>query len=320
MSKATFNKKVFIVSCHASLEYDQILMFRGLGYRVAGNFDTGNAQRPHVPGCDVSYPVDVGAQESDVVVLHQVPNYPVVFDDLCGKRAWNQPVILVNFGQGDMNTHGAVARILKVHPNAWLVNYSRTDMNRMIALGAPGERMRMIRFGKLLEEYEGWIGDVCSVYVSGNSIHRRGLGCGWDKLVWLIKHSGFPIILSGKETEEVGGIGELTYGGLRSMYKHMRCFVSFGTTPAPYVLTLMEAMCTGCPVIAWDNGCGIANEELSVILVKSRDELINNIRLLLHNDEIAHVVSERMYEVSRTEFDMVTVGQQWDKFIEEAMA
>lgn len=320
MSKSTFNKKVFIVSCHASLEYDNILMFRGLGYQVAGNFDTGSTQRPHIPGCDVSYPINVGVQEGDVVVLHQVPNYPQVFASMCEERPKDKPVILINFGQGNMDTHSMVAGILKTYHNAWLVNYSQTDMSRMIALGAPIEKMRMIRFGKLLDEYEGWKGDVPAVYVSGNSIHKRGLGCGWDKMVWLIKHGGVPVVFSGKETEEVGGIGELTYGGLRVMYKRMRCFVSFGTTPAPYVLTLMEAMCTGCPVIAWDNGYGIANEGLGVIVVRNRDELMGNIQMLLNNPRIATATSERMYEVSRNEFDMVVVGQKWDKLIEEALA
>ncbi|MFA5936527.1 MAG: glycosyltransferase [Candidatus Paceibacterota bacterium] len=312
--------KIFIHSCHAALEYDQALMFGRMGHQVAGNFDVGSNQRPKLPSTEVSHPYEEGLEFADMYLMHQCEDYSNVFERYCRQRGYKRPVVLINFGQGCMEQHKQVVGVLATYTNAWLVNYSKTDHNRMLKLGAPENKMEMIRFGKDLEDYRklgGWTGRLPMAYMSCNSIMRRGGGCGWDFLKNLYEKSNIPILLGGRENEEVPfGIGEQSYASLQSMYRNARCYITLGTQPAPYVLTLVEAMCAGCPVIAFDNGCGIRDEDLGVIVAETAGDIYREVMRLCNEWNSARAYSIRMLAAANREFDLEVVAEKWEKFME----
>jgi glycosyltransferase involved in cell wall biosynthesis len=102
------------------------------------------------------------------------------------------------------------------------------------------------------------------------------------------------------------------------MYRQFRCYVSLGTKPAPLVLTLIEAICTGTPVIAYDNGCGITGEGLGVLVVDNVVDLHNAISMLVTNTiAVADELSGTMKETAKREFAIEVVAGKWESFMEE---
>lgn len=312
--------KIFIQSCHASLEYDQAVMFLSMGHQVAGSFDTGSKQRPKIEGVtNVSSDVRDAFGFADMIVLHQCDNYSMVFKQYCDEMK-GKPVVLNYFGQGCDEQHHHVAAILSKMRNAYVVCYSRKEEKMFRELGVPENKFRMIRFGKVLEEFRnpGWNGRLPIAYMSCNSIERRGEGCSWSVAKKLIDSVGVPLLLSGRETESLpNGIGELDYDGIKSMYRNARCFVSLGTMPAPLVLTQIEAMMTGCPVIVLNNGCGIADEKLPVNIGNTAEDIVQFIHALCDNSTYASACSMAAKQRVENEFSMVRVIERWEAFMKE---
>lgn len=312
--------KIFIKSCHASLEYDQARMFLGMGHMVAGAFDVGSVQRPKIEGCtDVTYDVEDALKTTDLLVLHQIEDYSHWFEQYA-KQMGSRPVVLIQFGQGCDRQHKHVAQILVARKNTFVVSYSHKDHNNLIDLGAPPDKCRMIRFGKVISDFRdfgGWNGRLPICYMSCNALKRRGDGTAWPLAEQLIERAPFPFILSGKESlQHACGMGELSYETLKAMYRHCRCYLSLGTQPAPYVLTIVEAMCTGTPVVALNNGCGILDEHLGVLVVHNLAEMFTMVHALILDHGLASMHGERMRLIAEREFSMDRVAQQWNEFIE----
>jgi hypothetical protein len=313
--------RVFIESCHSALEYDQVQMFSVLGHEIAGHFDVGSKQRPKIAGItDTSLDPAVGLEGADLYIMHQVPSYIDRFRAACMQRG-KRPVVLNCFGQTDKWQFEGVSDTLKTYPNGFVVAYSKREYNLFLAAGAPANKVRMIRFGKAVNEYQafgGWNGDAQFAFVAGNSIHRRGEGCGWPILGRVLSESPHSLLISGKDTEELpNGLGELSFDTLRSMYRNARCFVSMGTCPAPYVLTLMEAMCSGCPVIAYNNGWGIRDEGFDIIVVDSPYLLSYYINQLIKDKAFAQYWSQKVKTSAMRNFEMGKVAMDWANFLND---
>ena len=314
--------RVFIHSCHGSLEYDQAKMFLGIDHHVAGNFDVGSPHRPKIKGVtDVSYPYELGLEEADFYVLHQCEDYSNVFERYAVQRAARGPVILNLFGQGCEDQHKHTVEVLNTHRNAYAVSYSHKDHNHLLDLGAHPDKVRMIRFGKDLSEFRehgGWSGRLPVAYMSCNCIQHRNEGTSWPMFNELMK-TDVPLVLSGDDSRRHPyGIGTLDYATIRAMYRQCSVYVSLGTAPAPLVLTLIEAICTGTPVIAYNNGCGIAGEQLDgVKIVNNVVDLYHAIwaatRMLTHPEKLAW--HDKMVKLADSEFDMEIVSRKWDEFM-----
>src|ERR1700753_3811311 len=204
-------KKLFIQSCHSSLEFDHARMFKDLGYAVFGNWDIGSKQRPKIPGVtDVNSDIN----DFDFIILHQVPEYVNVMRDLLqkGKR-----VVLISFGQADTWQYDAVSALCRDFPHAYVAPYSVKDYRRHRESGCPDHKSKLLYFGKYFEDFQPWTGIYPVAYSTCNSIHKRGHGCGWE-LMKQVK-SQVPLMLSGKETDEVGGMGEIPEPTMREQLR-----------------------------------------------------------------------------------------------------
>jgi hypothetical protein len=313
--------KVFIHSCHASLEHDQAKMFLNMGHSVAGNFDVGSKQRPKVVGVtDTSYPYESGLEDSDLYLLHQCDDYSNVFERYSALRKDIGAVVLNLFGQGCEQQHKQTVSVLNNYPNAYAVAYSHKDYNHLIELGASPDKAQMIRFGKdMLEfrEHGGWNGRLPFAFMSCNGLQHRNEGTSWPLFNELMK-TDVPLLLSGADSRRHSyGIGELDYPTLRAMYRQCACYVSLGTAPAPLVLTLIEAVCSGTPVIAYNNGCGIVGEKLDgITIVNNVVELYHAIMILVQGKSTRENIHGKMMELGDREFDMEKVAGQWSDFME----
>jgi len=208
--------------------------------------------------------------------------------------------------------HSNVASVLGRYANAYVSCYSKTDYERLLSFGAPREKLSFIRFGK--HTSSEWRGNLPVGYMSGNSIHRRGVGCGFSLLEQLIQ-AKTPILLSGKDTQELPyGLGEISFEAMKNMYRTCRCYVSMGTTPAPYVLTLTEALCCGMPVVAYNNGSGIDREGIDVIVCNSVIDMYHEIMRLIDDNSYACERSRKSVETAK-QFEINHVAKQWDDFI-----
>lgn len=302
---------IFIKSCHASLEYDQARMFHDLGYPVFGDFDLGSTQRKKISGVTDR---NSKAEDFSLILLHQVPDYHLHMEGLLmrGNR-----VVLSAFGQSDTWQYAAVANLCRNFPHGYVSAYSEKDFRLHLEKGCPPEKIRLIRFGKYLDDFAPWSGNSGTAYAAGNDIHKRGDGCGWELLRKVREQ--VPLVLSGKNTQGVGGLGELTESEMHERMWDAACFISFGTAPAAFVMTQMEAWCAGCPTIIYNNGFGIAGEGLDIILCSSVDEIVQHARRLIGSKEdrlAAHEASLR----NAAKFDVKVIGPQWEKFIGEIFA
>ena len=312
--------RVYIHSVHASLEYDQAMMFLQMGHSVAGNFDVGSPHRPKIKGVtDVSYPYEQGLDEADLYLLHQCEDYSNVFERYASQRKDRGTVVLNLFGQGCEEQHKHTVTVLNEYPNAYAVSYSHKDHNHLVDLGAHPDKVRMIRFGKNMDDFRehgGWNGRLPIAYMSCNGLQHRNEGTSWPMLNELMK-TDVPLLLSGNDSRRHSyGIGELDYPTLRAMYRQCGVYVSLGTKPAPMVLTLVEAICTGTPVIAYDNGCGIANEKLDgVWVVGDVVRLYASIMRVLQDANTRRLMHEKMMVLADAEFDMVNVASRWDELM-----
>jgi glycosyltransferase involved in cell wall biosynthesis len=320
--------KIWINSCHAALEYDHAKIFQTLGHEVSGLFDIGSKQRPKISGItDFNQPSIIHDKNKtsdltpelignwDVIIVHQHGD----FDERAKKLAMLNPrsaIVCVLFGQGNPSQHDRLARYSRDFKNIYVVPYALKEYIWHTRLGTPQDRLRMIRFGKPIDEFnpDAWLGDERVVFCPCNSIHLRGDSCNWGN-VKMLMGCDHKLVLSGKDTEQVGGIGELSFDEYRMWLIRARCYLHVGTIPAPYTLTLIEAICSGTPVIAFDNGHGLALEELGITIVKHCGEAYNEINRIMNNDDHVKNRHEHSRYLRYTAFGSEIINKQWSDLL-----
>lgn len=304
------SQRLFVQSCHASLEYDHARMFKDLGYSVFGDWDIGSKQRPKIEGVTDN---NSDIKDFDLIILHQVPNYVDVMRGLleAGKR-----VVLISFGQADTWQYEACSKLCRDYEHAYLAPYSVKDHRRHKEAGCPDHKSKLLYFGKYFEDFEPWQGGDPVCYATCNSIHKRGHGCGWELMKQLKQQ--VPVMLSGKETDEVGGLGEIPESSMRERMRDCSAFVSFGTMPAALIMSQIEAWCAGCPTVCYDNGHGLAEEGMPLILETDVQKMVTQARRLCADP----VYKQEWHQNSlrnRERFDVKRVGPEWVDFINRIM-
>lgn len=322
--------KIWINSCHASLEYDQVKMFQQIpGLEISGLFHVASTQRPKIAGItDYDPPGEVHEANKtinltrahmnnpDIVLVHQWPDFPQRAETFAKMGI---PSIAILFGQGSPEQHAELARIAREQKNIWLVAYALKEFSMYARLGAPLDRLRLIRFAKDPTEFnpDAWSGNDKVCLIPCNSLHRRG-ACGWN-LVQILVAMKLPILICGLETEAVGGLGEISWAQYRQLLTRVRCCLSVGTIPAPYTLSLLEAICSGTPIVANDNGYGLSVEGLNLSTGKTAEELYALINDVLTRDDIAKNRHEHSVYLSRAFFSWEQAKRQWTQLFANIM-
>lgn len=272
--------KAFCWFAHASLEYDLADILKTLGIAVVkANNDREHKERPCIPGYnDMDFGDDIrGRLQSMTCRAEDFEGTNFIFlmntDKFHHQVAYLsqfKPVILYLFGQhldlqldefaGKMNKQIDLGQ----NPNIFTVCYSKREYDYLMPrlYREVQHHLYHIRFAKRLEDYSPPSGfeRLPFVYTSSNSIQNRGDQCGWPQLKEI--RTKVPHLLSGHETDQVGGMGRISFDHLRKLYWTCSAYVTFPAWPAPLVMNLKEAMLAGAPTAFYDNGRGAADEGL----------------------------------------------------------
>jgi len=340
--------KVWLFSTHRAQETDLVRMWLREGINVQGVFDCYSRQRPPVKGVTdpESIPgkravvaggyrkwsgaVESTAEWSDLVELDRElkteschfkdVDWYVLMETVDRSQRINHyasmgmRVAMQCFGQETDDADQELVPALLKWPNAHLVCYSPQVADRYIGKKVPRDQVHVIRFGIYPEEWQpagAWIGDLKLALTAHNSIQYRGEGCGWAEYKGI--SAGLPFVLIGKDTEQVGGMGEQNFRALKWWYARASCYLSMGTKPAPYTMTPVEAMMSGCPIIMWDNGCGIREEQWAEGLFVTGDiqDVRNYVALILDEKVDVMALSRKSRQVAMDYFNAHTIGKQW---------
>jgi len=314
-------------------------LFQRIGISIPlSDMDVGNPERPHIKDYrEISEKQNFCNQKhhsrtwekSDLKNIDFI--YMMNFGDVDAvAKYYSQfgiPIFIHLFGQYNIRIVHALIDLMLQCDFIHFICYSLTEYKIYYRLSYDCQsihsRLHHIPFGLDKEEFQHWTGEIESVYTTCNDIHNRRRACNWDTFSEITKD--LPSTLSGRNTEKVGGLGLLPFEELKQNYRKHRCYLSMGTIPAPYTLTLLEAMMTGCPTIGYDNGMGLADEGIlssdgSVGLVSSDIFQIKQyITTLLKDYAFAKEQSLSIQEKAITLFNMVEVSQKWAEILNESL-
>lgn len=339
---------VLLLASHAVAEHDDLEMLGKLGYDV---FSPGGYADPHHPlsdlrpALDLPYHLDLDAlchaqrakhegesdawaidwakadlhpdllDWADVVICH---HYPERWLASPWKRFAGKRVIWRTCGQSNPD----LERLMGTLKGLEIVRYSPAERRAFEKIGAFAGEDAMIRFGKDPEEWEGWRGDDPVVGNVTQDMVGRADFCGLR--FWRLATDGLPVKPAGAGSEQIGGVGALTYQGLREYLRSIRVYLYTGTQPASYTLGLIEAMMTGVPVVSigpswmWSPDLFEGHEIAPLrIAAPPSDPVVvrSQLRWLLDWAEDAALEAERMRARAIALFGIDTIGRQWREYL-----
>ena len=324
------------LSCHASLEYYMSKIFKEIGVQLPYyDMDVGNPERPFIIGyrepsekqqlCNKKHHERLWTKDdlADIDFIYMM-NFANIAEVARYYTQFDKKIIIHLFGQYNIAMVHDLINLMLDNGKINIVCYSKTEYKIYYVLSYDNRSIRnrlfYIPFGLDSNEFNGWEGTNNTVYTTCNDIHNRAQACGWSEYKQIIV--GIPAVLSGRNTEEVGGVGLLPYDKLKFYYQMHRCYLSMGTIPAPYTLTPLEAAMTGCPTVIYDNGMGVADEEIANISFFSSNisEIRNYIVSLINDYEFAKRKSEITRQKAMEIFDIEAVSQSWKEIISQAIS
>jgi len=266
-------------------------------------------------------PVTEQILEENKYVPHQpwiVKNWPLFQEK-------KKPVVWRSIGQSTIHVESEISRYKDV--GLKVVRYSPKEKN---IPGYCGEDA-MIRFYKDPEEFKGWTGEDNMVINFTQSLKKRAEHCGYNVL--MNSTNGLNRVVYGPGNEDLGDMngGALTYKKMKEAYKKAGVYFYFGTLPASYTLTLIEAMMTGMPIVA-------ASGKLSQYVYKQDtneiEEIIQNgkngyvgrdhveikkyIKMLLGNRRLSEEVGEGARKTAIQLFGKEKIKAEWKEFLNNA--
>lgn len=329
--------RIFYNSSHASIEYDMCSIWKHLGMQVVtGNMDRTFEERPEIPGFSgFDFGEEVRARvnsltcvESDFSGTDMIFMInPSDFHHRIAHFAKFRPVCMYLAGQwvdkqldelaGNIN--GQLDR--GEQPRIWVAVYSKVEEEylRPRIYKQLQDRIHHIRFAKKFEDYAPWYGihDAPErhnhIYTTCNDLKARSKACNFEEWQEVVK--GFNHRLSGRRSDEIGGLGLVPFSQMRQEMWDCAAYMGVPCWPAPLVLNMVEALCSGCPVAFYDNGRGAAHEGIFDHGVGCCSSEIAGLRSYLHrclNDKAFQREQSAMaLERAREFFKFETQVEKW---------
>lgn len=345
---------ILLLTAHAIAEYDDLRMLTDLGYSV---FSIGAYTDPSNPGDDArpalpdveSFPDLIGACErerrtyakadpgwqewavdpakahlpdaviewADVIIAHHYLDRWILPQ---WSRIKHKRVVWRTCGQSDPDLEERMSYLRA--KGLEVVRYSPREEIAFRRMGSWAGIDALIRFGKYPEDYPAWTGVSGEVRNVTQNYAGRGRLVGFD--FWKEATEGLPARYAGDRTEESGGLGRLSYPDLLTFIQEARVFLYTGTVPAPYTLALLEALMVGVPVLSIGPGAWAGPRELleGHLLAGGFSDMVETARAVLematgHQADDVLPMMLRHQELTRTWFDVATVGPQWRRFLGE---
>jgi len=338
--------RILYLSCHSILEYEELILFKELGYEVfsPGAYwhpEEGDGSRPGIPGLTYKqewidsynkigqeFPGQEGkahlsrdlVDQFDVIICMHMPEWiESNWEVIKHKR-----VIWRTIGQSVASTELSMQRF--INEGLQVVRYSPQEVNIPHFAGQHG----MIRFYKDPDIYTGWTGEDKSVITFCQNMQQRGTSCGYQIFDQATKP--FPRKLFGPGNEQpVFGQGKVSFEEQLAQLKKNRVFLYTGTHPASYTLGFMEAWMTGIPVVSVGARHGNANHlrnhdlfEVHKLIQNGVSGFVSDtieglqvyIRKLLTCDGLAQEISFAGQRAARRHFSKDAIKYAWKDFLE----
>ena len=187
----------------------------------------------------------------------------------------------------------------------------------------------MIRFAKDADEFCNWTGEQQRVVHIAQSLKKRGQHLGFPIVEKVL--AGFNAKVYGTDNEDLGSLfgGPPSYEELKGILRESRVFFYFGTVPAPYTLSFIEALMTGIPVVAvgkalrsmspydWENYevPDILSNGVNGYVSDNVQELRNYIQMLLEDGELARRIGEAGRKTAIELFGKQQRMQEWSDML-----
>lgn len=338
--------KILYLSCHEILEYDEVKLLTELGHQVFSmgayqNSNKGGNLRGEIPNLYQNEQLKAVAMQcskenlhpeliewADVIISMHNPhvvgldyqqpwianNWPLIK----GKR-----VIWRSIGQ----SVSSIEQELAVYKDQGLQIIRYSPRERKIPQYAGEDAI--IRFYKDPEEYKDWNGSNKQLINFTQSLKKRGDHCGYK--VFMEVSAGFNTKVYGPGNEDLGDLsgGMVSYEEQKKILRDNRVCFYFGTVPASYTLSLMEAMMTGIPVVA--AGIGFSRNmypdqetnEVEEIILNEKNGVVSNrtgvlrtyIERIMDDDKFAQELSENARKTAINLFGKETIKEQWKQFL-----
>ena len=253
--------KLLYVSCHSTLEYDELKLFHEMGIDV---FSHGaycdprdNSGDPKRPPLDMPFypelhalakatPKEAIAPElfewADVILFMGMSHW--VVKNWAQLQAGRKRVIWRSIGQSTP----AIEKELALYMGKGLEIVRYSPIEREIPHYAGDGTL--VRFYKDEEELGSWTGERSCVISVGQMVKHRDHYCG---LTWFERATeDLPRLMIGPHNEDISTMPSalLSYDELKAALRENRAFFYTGTYPAPYTLGFVEAWIAGIPVVA----------------------------------------------------------------------
>ena len=332
--------RIHYVSCHSVLEYDELKLFTEMGVEVFSN----GAYRDPKGAYTLPRPAVEGApffeQFSELAAIYPKTDLPeklidpfdaIMIMHLPEALFSNWPkikhkrIIWRSIGQ---STPSLESRLKPLKDEGLqIVRYSLKEKKLPNFAGTDA----IIQFYKDPDEYNGWIGDSDEVVNFTQTLLGRRYFCHYDEVMRI--GEGFNFKVYGTGNEDLGKFngGELPFELLKDKMRKARVFIYAGTWPAPYTLSIIEAMMIGIPVVAIGKKLAeeVPNTEkldfyqipeiitngLNGFISDDIGELRQGIRYLLDNYESAKRIGQAGRETAIKLFNKNLVKSKWANFL-----
>lgn len=265
-------RRIVLCLSHSIEEHDQLKLLSSIGHEVfsiGGYINPGaphDDKRPALPDVpthpDLQRAVDgLGTNDNLGTAQAGIPDavldwadtiiYHHYLDRLFGQwdriRDWlrgdsNRRVIWRTVGQSvegnEATAHPFRAEgleIVRYSPKEWAIpNFAGSDA--------------LIRFYADPKEWRDWEGFDAKVINITQHLKQRDPYTNWG--FWEAATNGLPRTAAGPGSEQIGGLGAISYTAMQVLLRMSRVYCYTGTQPASYTLGLIEALMTGIPVIS----------------------------------------------------------------------
>lgn len=171
---------------------------------------------------------------------------------------------------------------------------------------------RVIDHGVVIPSNVQYTGEIAKGLVVANGLGKRGRRLGAD--IFERVRQSVPLDLVGMDAESLGGLGEVPHAQLAQFTAKYRFFFH----PVRYTslgLAVCEAMMVGLPIV------GLATTELATVVENGisgyidtdLDRLIEQMRSLIANADLAHYLSAGARQQAHKRFNIQRFTRDWDE-------
>jgi len=286
--------KLLYLSCHQTLEYDELILFNELGIDCfslgvyARPSDTGDNVRPGVPLefhpelfaiveenkkaaaekglTDLKEDIDQRLIDwADVIYCQHIVDW-LSFNwmKMIGKK-----IIWRSIGQSTLNVENLLIPLRAT--GLKIVRYSPREKTIPNYQGEDA----MIRFYKDPAEWVHWTGEDKTVLTVGQSMKDRDGACNWSFFEEVTRPFSRAVYGNPSKVGDPLYKGKPVFENLKQLYRSHRVYFYTGTYPASYTLNFIEALMTGIPVVALGPRLGNSPHEVGQNTYEIPD-IINN--------------------------------------------